>query len=132
MSLARAISRGRALNARLAVNGMKNASRSFGTAAVTEDFCAALGAWAINRLSPAGSPQGLSGFAHNDKSGGGCYHANALGPSWPGSSRPSTSCFRRVSKTWMPGTIGERSDAVLRPAMAGHDAGGECQNARDR
>jgi hypothetical protein len=24
-------------------------------------------------------------------------------------------------KTWMPGTIGERSDAVLRTAMAGHD-----------
>jgi hypothetical protein len=37
MSLARAISRGRALNARLAVNGMKNASRSFGTAADIED-----------------------------------------------------------------------------------------------
>ena len=32
MSLARAISRGRALKARLAVNGMKKASRSFGTA----------------------------------------------------------------------------------------------------
>jgi hypothetical protein len=28
-----------------------------------------------------------------------------------------------VAKTWMPGTIGERSDAVLRTAMAGHDSG---------
>jgi len=27
-------------------------------------------------------------------------------------------------KTWMPGTIGERSDAVLRTAMAGHDVDG--------
>ena len=27
------------------------------------------------------------------------------------------------SKTWMPGTIGERSDAVLWTAMAGHDGG---------
>jgi len=26
------------------------------------------------------------------------------------------------SKTWMPGTIGERSDAVLRTAMPGHDS----------
>ena len=39
MSLARAISRGRALKARLAVNGMKKASRSFGTVAAREDFC---------------------------------------------------------------------------------------------
>ena len=31
-------------------------------------------------------------------------------------------------KTWMPGTIGERSDAVLRTAKAGHDE----PNARDR
>jgi hypothetical protein len=27
------------------------------------------------------------------------------------------------AKAWMPGTIGERSDAVLRTAMAGHDGG---------
>src|SRR6478736_7781960 len=40
MSLARAISRGRALKARFAVNGMKKASRSFGTADETELFCA--------------------------------------------------------------------------------------------
>jgi hypothetical protein len=25
------------------------------------------------------------------------------------------------AKAWMPGNIGERSDAVLRTAMAGHD-----------
>src|ERR1043165_344894 len=37
MSLARAISRGRALKARLAVNGMKKASRSFGADAATEE-----------------------------------------------------------------------------------------------
>src|SRR6185312_5175430 len=37
MSLARAISRGRALKARLAVNGMKKASRSLGTVAAETD-----------------------------------------------------------------------------------------------
>src|SRR6185436_5114435 len=52
MSLARAISRGRALKARFAVNGMKKASRSFGTAAVTDVFCAAFVAWAIACLVP--------------------------------------------------------------------------------
>jgi hypothetical protein len=30
----------------------------------------------------------------------------------------------RQGKAWMPGTIGERSDAVLRTAMAGHDVDG--------
>jgi hypothetical protein len=36
---------------------------------------------------------------------------------------PAIHVFLRgdASKTWMPGTIGERSDAVLRTAMAGHD-----------
>jgi hypothetical protein len=28
-----------------------------------------------------------------------------------------------TGKAWMPGTIGERSDAVLRTTMAGHDDG---------
>ncbi len=52
MSLARAISRGRALKARFAVNGMKKASRSLGTAVPTELCCAAaLGAWAMCRLA---------------------------------------------------------------------------------
>jgi hypothetical protein len=50
MSLARAISRGRALKARFAVNGMKKASRSFGTADERELFCAEFDAWAMNRL----------------------------------------------------------------------------------
>jgi hypothetical protein len=30
-----------------------------------------------------------------------------------------------AAKTWMPATIGERSDAVLRTAMRGHD-GARC------
>src|SRR5262245_28112885 len=43
-------------------------------------------------------------------------------PSWPGLSRPSTSCFIEEGSRGCP-TIGERSDAVLRTAMAGHDGG---------
>src|SRR5262245_31313707 len=43
MSLARAISRGRPLKARFAVNGIQKASRSLGTAVVAEVFCA----WAM-------------------------------------------------------------------------------------
>jgi len=42
-------------------------------------------------------------------------------PSWPGSSRPSTSSLRQDVDARH---IGERSDAVLRTAMAGHDGGG--------
>jgi hypothetical protein len=35
---------------------------------------------------------------------------------------PATHVFLFVAKTWMPGTIGKWSDAVVRTAMAGHDA----------
>src|SRR3954466_14499452 len=75
MSLARAISRGRALKARLAVNGMKKASRSFGTADDRVLFCAVFCPWAMCRLAfrPEGPCVGLSAFADNDKRGGGCY-----------------------------------------------------------
>jgi hypothetical protein len=53
----------------------------------------------------------------------GCATNAAAGttpPSWPGLSRPSTSLLQRLLKSWMP-AIGERSDAVLRTAMRGHD-----------
>jgi len=38
---------------------------------------------------------------------------------------PGIHDFYLLRKTWMAGTIGERSDAVLRTAMPGHDAQGE-------
>jgi hypothetical protein len=36
---------------------------------------------------------------------------------------PAIHVFESVVKTWMLGTIGERSDAVLGTTMAGHDVG---------
>ena len=50
MPLARATMRGRALNARFAVNGMKNAARSFGAAAVAEVLWAVLDRGAMECL----------------------------------------------------------------------------------
>jgi hypothetical protein len=37
---------------------------------------------------------------------------------------PAIHVLLSALKMWMPGTIGERSDAVLRTAMAGHDGVG--------
>src|SRR5258708_38770486 len=44
-------------------------------------------------------------------------------PSWPGLSRPPRLWRHSACLIEMAGTIGERSDAVLRTAMPGHDAG---------
>jgi hypothetical protein len=49
------------------------------------------------------------------------YLANTFAASWPGLSRPSTTFFftRKITKTWMPGTISAftRVFDALRPGM---------------
>ena len=53
----------------------------------------------------------------------GDYFRDPTMPSWPGLSRPSTSLTPAGGKDVDARHISERSDAVLRTAMAGHDTG---------
>src|SRR5581483_11602749 len=52
---------------------------------------------------------------------GNITEVNRISPSWPTCPGHPRFYRMRARKTWMPGTIGERSDAVLRTAKAGHD-----------
>src|SRR5512145_841832 len=72
MSLARAISRGAALNARLGVNGIQKASRSLGTALDRLAAAVGMGEFLLACLAPARDTW-LAGTALAVARGG-CYH----------------------------------------------------------